>query len=379
MKWQDKALGDCATFQSGGTPNKGRSEYWSGDIPWVSSGEMTRPFITDTSLHITEAGAASGSRLVPAGTIFAVVRGMSLASEFRVAYATRQVAFNQDLKALTAREGIDSYFLFSALRVHGPAIRDLATEAAHGTKKLEMERLESFRIRIPDFDTQVRIAAEARNFDELIESNLRRIALLEESSRLLYREWFVNLRFPGHELAPMHEGLPEGWRLGRLDEALLLQRGFDLPTQARKPGEIPIYSSTGITAYHDEARARGPGVVTGRSGTLGVVHHVHGDYWPLNTALWVKEFRAVTPIVAYFMLSEMNLAQYNSGASVPTLDRKVAHAQAVFLPPSTVINQLEDIIEPVFEQTRALRRSISGLQEARNALLPKIMSGEISV
>jgi len=83
--------------------------------------------------------------------------------------------------------------------------------------------------------------------------------------------------------------------------------------------------------------------------------------------------------VAYFMLSEMNLAQYNSGASVPTLDRKVAHAQAVFLPPSTVINQLEDIIEPVFEQTRALRRSISGLQEARNALLPKIMSGEISV
>ena len=119
--------------------------------------------------------------------------------------------------------------------------------------------------------------------------------------------------------------------------------------------------------------------MTGRSGTLGVVHHVHGDYWPLNTALWVKEFRAVTPIVAYFMLSEMNLAQYNSGASVPTLDRKVAHAQAVFLPPSTVINQLEDIIEPVFEQTRALRRSISGLQEARNALLPKIMSGEISV
>lgn len=237
----------------------------------------------------------------------------------------------------------------------------------------------SHQLRLPSLDEQDRIVEFLDTYDALIENNQRRIALLEESAQLTYTEWFVKLRFPGHELAAKIDGMPDGWRLGRLDDALLLQRGFDLPTQARKQGDIPIYSSTGITAYHDESRAQGPGVVTGRSGTLGVVHYVHGDYWPLNTALWVKEFRAVTPMVAYFMLSEMNLAQYNSGASVPTLDRKVAHAQAVVIPPSSVMAQFEGLVEPVFAHIQTLRRAIVALQEARNALLPKIMSGELAV
>lgn len=237
----------------------------------------------------------------------------------------------------------------------------------------------SYQLRLPSLDEQDRIVECLSAYDDLIENSQHRIDLLEESAQQLYGEWFVKFRFPGHELVAKIGGLPNGWRLGRLDDALLLQRGFDLPTQSRKQGDIPIYSSTGITAYHDEARAQGPGVVTGRSGTLGVVHYVQGNYWPLNTALWVKEFRAVTPMVAYFMLSEMNLAQYNSGASVPTLDRKVAHAQAVVIPPSSVMTQFEGVIESVFAQIQTLRRAITALQEARNALLPKIMSGQLAV
>lgn len=237
----------------------------------------------------------------------------------------------------------------------------------------------SYEFRLPNLIDQDRIIEILSAYDDLIESNQRRFELLEESARLLYREWFVNLRFPGYELVPKIKGFPEGWRLGRLDDALLLQRGYDLPTQARQDGEIPIYSSTGITAYHNEARAQGPGVVTGRSGTLGVVHFVHGDYWPLNTALWVKEFRTVTPVVAYFMLSEMNLAQYNSGASVPTLDRKVAHSQGVVIPSSSVMAQFGDITKPIFEQIQTLRQAVATLQDARNELLPKIMSGEFAV
>ncbi len=100
QSWETRKLGQCATFYSGGTPDKGRGEYWDGDIPWVSSGEMTTPRICDATLHISEAGAEDGSRLVPPNTILAVVRGMSLAKEFRVAITTGTVAFNQDLKAL---------------------------------------------------------------------------------------------------------------------------------------------------------------------------------------------------------------------------------------------------------------------------------------
>jgi len=232
---------------------------------------------------------------------------------------------------------------------------------------------------LPSLSEQAQTASVIKAYDNLIETNRRRIALLEESARLLYREWFVKLRFPGYELAKWQDGLPERWRFGQLDQALFLQRGFDLPHGARKPGDIPIIASTGVNGFHNEAKANGPGVVTGRSGTLGVVHYVHEDFWPLNTALWVKEFRSVTPFVAYFMLSDLNLAQYNSGASVPSLDRKVVHSIEVLIPPEKIMALFDEQIGPFFEQIRALQEMNKCAQYARDELLPKLMSGTIRV
>ena len=106
--WPLRRLGGCAKFLSGGTPSKARAEFWEGDIPWVSSGEMAQMRIHDTPLRITGEGAEDGSRLVPANTVLAVVRGMSLAKEFRVAITKREVAFNQDLKAFQCKPDVDS-------------------------------------------------------------------------------------------------------------------------------------------------------------------------------------------------------------------------------------------------------------------------------
>jgi type I restriction enzyme S subunit len=211
MSWPTRSLIDCVRFLSGGTPNKGRSEYWDGDIPWVSSAEMTERHLDTTSLKITQAGLEAGSRLVPAGTTFAVVRGMSLAKEFRISLAPRPMAFNQDVKALIPRDGVCGRFIFYALAARADAIRDLATEAAHGTKKLEMDRLESVQIALPPLEQQRAVADAAYCYDNLISTNQRRIALLEQAARLLYREWFVHLRFPGHEAVPVRNGVPDGW------------------------------------------------------------------------------------------------------------------------------------------------------------------------
>lgn len=230
---------------------------------------------------------------------------------------------------------------------------------------------------LPALEEQAKTAAIIKAYDDLIATNRRRIALLEESARLLYREWFVKLRFPGHEESARTDGVPNGWDFDRLDSALTLQRGFDLPNSARKPGEIPIYASSGVNGFHDVAKVEGPGVVTGRSGTLGLVHYVSGDFWPLNTALWVKDFLRVTPVFAYFMLAEMNLAQYNSGASVPTLDRKVVHPLKVLIPPQDLMMQFGERIDPVFQQIDCLQAANSRLASARDALLPRLMSGAL--
>jgi type I restriction enzyme S subunit len=135
--WKSSTLGACAQFLSGGTPSKAKKQFWEGTIPWVSSGELKAMRVRDTSLHVTEEAVETGSRLVHPETILAVVRGMSLAKEFRVAMVSSPVSFNQDIKAIVPRADTDAFFLFHSLMEKRDHIRDSATEATHGTKKLD--------------------------------------------------------------------------------------------------------------------------------------------------------------------------------------------------------------------------------------------------
>ena len=398
MNWHSRTLADCASFLSGGTPNKGRPEYWGGVIPWVSSGEMCEQFIADTTLHITAAGASAGSRLVPAGTVFAVVRGMSLAKEFRVSYATKQMAFNQDLKALTARKGVDPYFLFSALRAHAPAIRDLATEAAHGTKKLEMERLQSFCIRVPDLGTQARVADVVRNFDDLIEANRRRIDLLEESARLLYREWFVNFRFPGNAVG-MASGFPNSWQIRPLAEMVLINRASlgasDKPEAIQY---IDIASvQTGVISgatkmpYFD-APGRARRLVRHGDVIWSCVRPNRRSYaliWEpdedvvVSTGFAVLTASSIPFSYLYFATTSDEFVAYltnrATGAAYPAVSGKDFEEAPLLCPSSVVLQSFHEHCQPMLELRSKLLRQNAYLTEARVALLPKIVSGELAV
>jgi len=147
--WAKVPLSSCARFLSGGTPKKSRADFWEGSIPWVSSGELTEMRIGRTSLNITEEAAQNGSRMVPPETILAVVRGMSLAKEFRIGLTSRHVAFNQDLKAISALPGVDGLHLFHSLDAQREQIRDQTGEASHRTKKLDTAVLSGVPVLVP--------------------------------------------------------------------------------------------------------------------------------------------------------------------------------------------------------------------------------------
>ena len=235
------------------------------------------------------------------------------------------------------------------------------------------------------------IANARANYDNLIENNNRRIAILEDMAQSLYREWFVNFRYPNHQdnldadgnpkLIDSPRGqIPEGWEVKRLDDFVTLQRGFDLPKKKRnEQGSVPIYAASGINGYHDVAKAKGAGVVTGRSGTLGVVKLVLEDYWPLNTSLWVKEFKGCTAYYAYYLLSGIGLERFNSGASVPTLNRNDVHGNPVIAPPRDLINKFEEIAAVKHKQINVLERKNKNLKQQRDMLLPKLISGTIKL
>ncbi|MBT8464136.1 MAG: restriction endonuclease subunit S [Deltaproteobacteria bacterium] len=147
--WERRPLRACATFLSGGTPSKKRSEFWEGDIPWVSSGALTQMRIHRTSLNITAEAVAAGSRLVPQDTVLMVVRGMSLAKELRMGMTARSVAFNQDIKALLAVPDVDPLLLFQSLDNQRESIRERTGDASHGTKKLDTPVLSEVPILVP--------------------------------------------------------------------------------------------------------------------------------------------------------------------------------------------------------------------------------------
>jgi len=123
-----------------------------------------------------------------------------------------------------------------------------------------------------------------------------------------------------------------GWEVKRLGEVCPLQRGFDLPTSQLRPGSFPVVYSNGVMNYHVCSMVKGPGVVTGRSGTIGNVHYVEDDYWPHNTSLWVTSFKGNSPKFIFYLLTYIGLDKFGTGSGVPTLNRNDVHAHRTFIP-----------------------------------------------
>ncbi len=236
-----------------------------------------------------------------------------------------------------------------------------------------------FLVDIPDLAVQRRIADILSAYDDLIENNNRQMALLEESIHLLYREWFVHLRFPGHERVAVVDGVPAGWAKGVIGDLLKLQRGYDITKKQQRPGPYPVVSSSGIRSYHAEFKVRGPGVVIGRKGTLGTVHYIDSDYWPHDTSLWVRDFRGNRPFYVLCLLRALDLARLDGGGANPSLNRNVVHAVALPIPPRDLIARFDDVSGPAFDQSQVLKQQNAKLREARDLLLPRLMDGRIPV
>jgi type I restriction enzyme S subunit len=127
-----------------------------------------------------------------------------------------------------------------------------------------------------------------------------------------------------------------GWKIKKFKEVCILQRGFDLPKKSRDKGKYPLVSSNGITDNISEYKVKSPGVVTGRSGTIGNVHFIENNFWPLNTSLYVKEFFGNYEKFIFYLLKQLNLEKYSSGAGVPTLNRNNIHEEKIYIPESIV-------------------------------------------
>ena len=158
------------------------------------------------------------------------------------------------------------------------------------------------------------------------------------------------------------------WESVTLGDILTLQRGMDLPVQDRKAGKVPIVASNGITGYHDHAPVKAPGVVIGRSGSIGGGQYIECDYWPLNTTLWVKDFKGNDPRYCYYLLRSIDFSGLNAGSGVPTLNRNHLHPMPMVRPPVVEQKQISSILGALDDRIALLRETNATLEAIAQAL-----------
>jgi type I restriction enzyme S subunit len=257
---------------------------------------------------------------------------------------------------------------------------DFASQNAAGAVPgVNRNALHLLEVTYPVLHVQRRIANILSAYDDLIDNNTRRIAILEEMARAIYHEWFVHFRFPGHEQVEMVESelgpVPAGWEVRRLGEEITLSYGKALKAGDRRDGTIPVYGSSGIIGYNDDAFVDGPGIIVGRKGNVGSVHWCDDDFFPIDTTYYVET--NVDLHYVYFNLREQHFI--NNDAAVPGLNRNQAYSLPLLIPSSDVLDRFKRVITLLFGQERNLRRRNQVLRQTRDLLLPRLITGDIEV
>ena len=228
-------------------------------------------------------------------------------------------------------------------------------------------------IQIPIPMEQRRLGSILSAYDDLIENNRRRIQLLEQAARLLYKEWFVHLRFPGHEHVKISDGVPEGWEKRTLGEIAPLNYGKALKQDNRLPGPFPVYGSSGVVGSHEKQLVPGPTIIVGRKGNVGSVYWCSQDCHPIDTVYYIESSKC--SLFLYYAL--LKVPFISTDVAVPGLNRDFAHSRSILVPADNIYRLYEETVDPLHRQMDVLRKSSVALETARDLLLPKLMNGEI--
>lgn len=290
------------------------------------------------------------------------------------------VRINSGMVILRANvEIVDARFLYQILKseYYRPYFKQYCTGSAQ--PQLPIKNFSQIYLNVPDIKTQHRIADIVSAYDDLIKNNQRQIKLLEEAAQRLYKEWFVDLRFPGHENTKIVDGVPEGWSRTNINEILTFHRGYDLTKNEMKAGRYPVVGSTTVIGYHNEFKIKGPGIVTGRSGSLGKYQFIWDNFWPHNTSLYISDYKDHNIFFVYSLLQTVDFASLNNGGAIPTLNRNVLSNIEVIEPTDELQEMFAKIAEAQYRKIRNLEKQNNQLKMARDVLLPKLMSGEVEV
>ena len=285
----------------------------------------------------------------------------------------RYLISQSQMKLTVSPAKANAKFVYYYFR-HPDTVQNIKNHAiTSGVPHINLGLLREFEMPLPPLQAQREIVAILSAYDDLMENNRRRMGLLEEAARLLYREWFVRLRFPGHAHAHITGGVPEGWERKRLGEYITLNYGKALKADDRINGDYPVFGSSGIVGTHEKPLVQGPGIIVGRKGNVGSVYWSSKSYYPIDTVYFVDA--ESSNLYLYYALKHMHFI--STDVAVPGLNRNFAYSRTLVIPPKNSVREFLNMVAPLHEQMENLDEMNQKLRAARDLLLPRLMSGEI--
>lgn len=244
--------------------------------------------------------------------------------------------------------------------------------------RIAISSIKEYSFTLPDIQNQHYIADILSTYDDIIENNQKQIKLLEEAAQRLYKEWFVDLHFPGHENTKIVDGVPEGWRRGLLKELISVNYGKD-HKKVPDDGNIPVYGSGGLMRKCNKSLFSGEAVLIPRKGSLNNIMYVDETFWTVDTMFYATMKQPHTAVFVYFFVKAFDMYSMNIGAAVPSMTTKILDAMDVVIPDKETLEKFDKYAKVYFNKIKTLQGQNEQLKTARDLLLPKLMSGEVEV
>ncbi len=386
--WNEYKLADlCISIFSGGTPYTKESTYWNGNFCWLSSGETKNRYITKTEKSITQSGVDNSStkKAIP-GDIVVASAGQGL-TRGQASYSLIETYVNQSVIVVRTNEKVlNSLFLLYDLINRYHELRSLS-DASSSRGSLNCQIIKDLSIERPSLITQKKIAYILSAYDDLIENNLRRIKILEEIAQNLYREWFVNFRFPGHKNtrfvdSPLGQ-IPEGWEAVKVGELLeSTKRVAKIPKgKYLVTGTYPIIDQgkdfIGGYTYEEEAiiKSELPVIIFGDHTRVLKFINFPFARGADGTQLLKSNNDRMPMSLFYYTLLAIDLSSYAYARHF-----KFLKEEKVIIPDKYTTDSFNSFVEPILELKNHLLIQVNqSLSKTRDLLLPKLISGEVDV
>ena len=286
------------------------------------------------------------------------------------------------LHRVRVHEGLDYRFLYYWFLWAGKRgeLQQYFTGAT--IKHMPGDKLKSVIITKPDIETQRQIADVLSAYDDLIENNQKQIKLLEEATQRLYKEWFMDLRFPGYENTEIDNGIPTGWHMGTLGEIVEFRRGKTITKAQVKEGNVPVVAGGLEPAYyHNEANTKAPVItVSGSGANAGFSRMYHEDVFASDCSFAdIQGTKYISFVYCFLKANKYQLDALQKGSAQPHVYAKDINAMETLIPQSELITHYCAKADVLFNKIGVLQKQIVAASEARDRLLPKLMTGEIKL